>query len=122
MENYANQTEQQRKGTNKMRMDYSDIKKEIEENWDELEASSYPEDELREMANSASPIYYYEIIKDWQEMPNEFTDSWQEFIDPTTETTIFSLMSADLFCFYDSEYTRIYNEIKEEKEEKEEED
>ena len=103
-----------------MRMDYNDIKKEIEENWEDLEASSYPEDALREMADSACPVYYHEVIKDWQEMPNEFTDNWQEFIDPTTETTIFSLMSADLFCFYDSEYTRIYNEIKKEKEEKEE--
>jgi hypothetical protein len=100
-----------------MRMDYNDIKKEIEENWEDLEASSYPEDALKEMADSACPVYYHEVIKDWQEMPNEFTDNWQEFIDPTTETTIFSLMSADLFCFYDSEYTRIYNEIKEEKEE-----
>lgn len=98
-------------------MNYTEIKNEILEHLEELDASSYPEDELREMADSACPVYYHEIIKDWQEMPNEFTDSWQEFIDPTTETTIFSLMSADLFYFYEMEYVRIYNEIKKEKEE-----
>jgi hypothetical protein len=105
-----------------MRMNYSDIKKELEENWENLEENKYPEDALREMADSACPIYYHEIIKDWVDMPNQFTDSWQEFIDPTNETTIFSLMSADLFYFYESEYTRIYNKMKKQKEEQEEED
>jgi hypothetical protein len=52
-------------------------------------------------------------------MPNEFTDNWQEFIEPTQGTTIFSLMSADLFNYYQSEYTRVYEEIKKEKGEQE---
>jgi hypothetical protein len=102
-----------------MKMDYSDIRKEIIEQWEELDNSAYPDDLLTEMADSACPIYYGEIIKDWQEMPNEFSDNWQEFIEPTQETTIFSLMSADLFNYYQSEYTRVYEEIKKEKEEQE---
>ena len=96
-------------------MDYSDIKKELIEQWEELNKSGYPDDLLTEMADSACPIYYGEIVKDWQEMPNEFTDNWQEFIEPTQGTTIFSLMSADLFNYYQSEYTRVYEEIKKEK-------
>ena len=99
-------------------MDYSDIKLQLIEQWEELENSKYPEDLLREMADSACPIYYGEIIKDWQEMPTRFTDTWQEFIEPTQGTTIFSLMSADLFNYYDSEYNRIYDEIEKEKGEK----
>lgn len=100
-----------------MRMNYSDIKQEITDNWAELEESAYPEDLLREMADSACPVYYSEVIKDWAEMPNEFTDSWQEFVEVSQDSTIFSLMSNDLFNYYDTEYTRIYNEMKTEKEE-----
>jgi hypothetical protein len=100
-----------------MRMNHSDIKQEILDNWAELEESAYPDDLLREMADSACPVYYSDIMTDWQEMPNEFTDSWQEFVEISQDSTIFSLMSADLFNYYDTEYTRIYNEIKETKEE-----
>jgi hypothetical protein len=98
-------------------MNHSDIKQEILDNWAELEESAYPDDLLREMADSACPVYYSDIMTDWQEMPNEFTDSWQEFVEISQDSTIFSLMSADLFNYYDTEYTRIYNEIKETKEE-----
>jgi hypothetical protein len=71
------------------------------------------------MADSACPVYYHEVIKDWQEMPNEFTDNWQEFIDPTTETTIFSLMSWDLYFYYESQYHLTFTEIKLDKEQEE---
>jgi hypothetical protein len=99
-----------------MRMNYTDIKSDILDHWDQLAENNYPEDLLRELADSACPVYYSDIIKDWQEMPSEYTDSWQEFIEATQDTTIFSLMSADLFNYYDSEYTRIFNEITEQKE------
>lgn len=99
-----------------MNMDYLYIKREILDNWAELEESAYPDDLLREMADSACPVYYSDIIKDWQEMPSEYNDRWQEFTELGGDTTIFSLMSADLFNYYDSQYTEIYNEIKTEKE------
>jgi hypothetical protein len=97
-------------------MNYSDIKSDILDHWEQLAEMAEPSDLLRELADSACPIYYSDIATDWQEMPSEFTDSWQEFIDPTPDTTIFSLMSADLFNYYDTEYTRIFNEITEQKE------
>lgn len=100
-----------------MRMNYSDIKQEITNNWAELEESAYPEDLLKEMADSACPIYYSDVLKDWAEMPSEFNDQWREFCEPTPDTTIFNLMSADLFNYYMFKYEEIYNDIKTDKEE-----
>ena len=100
-----------------MRMNYTDIKQEILDNWAELEESAYPDDLLREMADSACPVYYSDIIKDWQEMPSEFNDQWQEFTEVSQDSTIFSLMTADLFNYYDTKYTEVYNDIKTTKEE-----
>jgi hypothetical protein len=98
-------------------MNYTDIKQEILDNWAELEESAYPDDLLREMADSACPVYYSDIIKDWQEMPSEFNDQWQEFTEVSQDSTIFSLMTADLFNYYDTKYTEVYNDIKTTKEE-----
>jgi hypothetical protein len=100
-----------------MRMNYTDIKGDILDHWEQLAEMAYPDDLLRELADSACPVYYSDIMTDWQEMPNEFTDQWQEFVEATQDTTIFSLMSADLFNYYDTKYTEVYNDIKTTKEE-----
>ena len=100
-----------------MRMNQTEIKNDILNHWEQLAEMPHPEDLITELAESACPIYYSEILTDWQEMPSEYTDSWQENGIPTTEkTTIFSLMSWDLYFYYHSEYLRIYDEIKKEKE------
>ena len=103
-----------------MKMDYSDIKSDVLDHFKQLTETPYPEDLLRELADSACPVYYSDIIKDWQEMPNEYTDSWQEFIEPTQDTTIFSLMSADLFNYYDDQYRTAFAELTKDIEETEE--
>lgn len=100
-----------------MNMNYSDIKQELTDNWDQFAGNQYPWDLLNEFANSSVPIYYGEIIEDWQEMPNEFTDSWQEYADGEPfKRTIFDLMSIDLYNYYQSEYSRIYSELAKEME------
>ena len=104
-----------------MNMDYSDIKSDIIDHWEQLKDHAYPEDLLTELADSACPVYYSGILQDWSEMPNNFTDSWQEFIEPTQDTTIFSLMSADLFNYYDTQYREIFAEVRHDKEQEEEE-
>ena len=105
-----------------MYMDNSDIKSDILDNWERLKESPHPEDWLTEMAESACPVYYSDILKDWQEMPSEFNDSWQENGIPTTEkTTIFGLMGWDLYFYYDSEYRRIFAEVRHDKEQESEE-
>lgn len=96
----------------------TEIRREIIENWQQLTDTAYPSDLLTEWAGSTVPVYYHQIISDWQEMPNEFTDSWEEFGLPQ-EVTITGLMSMDLFNYYLNRYTAIYSEIKEEMEESE---
>jgi hypothetical protein len=102
-----------------MRMNYTDIKGDILEHWEQLEDSREPHDLLNQLADSACPIYYGDIISDWQEMPNEFTDSWQEHFEATGAEGrgITALMTIDLWNYYTAEYNRIYNEILDEKEE-----
>jgi hypothetical protein len=101
-----------------MRMNYTDIKDELLENWEQLEQASDPHDLLNEFADSALPIYYGDTIKDWQEMDSEFTDSWQEHFEATGAGNkgICDLMRIDLWNYYTAEYTRIYNQILDEKE------
>jgi hypothetical protein len=101
-----------------MRMNYTDIKDELLENWEQLEQASDPHDLLNEFADSALPIYYGDTIKDWQEMDSEFTDSWQEHFEATGvgNNGICDLMRLDLWNYYTAEYTRIYNQILDEKE------
>jgi hypothetical protein len=101
----------------KMYFNNSDIKNDILTHWEQLKDSPYPEDLLTELAESACPVYYSDIIKDWQEMPSEFNDSWQDNGIPTTEqTTIFGLMGWDLYFYYENQYQTIFTEIRLDKE------
>jgi hypothetical protein len=93
----------------------NDIRQEILDNWQYLEDSQYPEDYLRELADSQTPIYYSDIIEEWRELPMEFSDTWHDY-PIERKTTITSLMATDLFNYYDSRYTQLYSEIKTEKE------
>lgn len=96
-----------------MRMNYSDIKQEIADNWEQFESNQYPEDLISEFADSATPIYYGEIIRDWQEMPSEFGEYWKEVYGETVpeNVSITDLMSADLYNYYRHTYQRAYNEL-----------
>ena len=93
-----------------MRYTESDIKAELLDNWDNLAEQKYPEDTLQEMADSATPIYTAEVIKDWQEMPSEYDDTWKEY-GAGANDGIVSLMRIDLFTYYLDTYNRIYREI-----------
>jgi hypothetical protein len=99
-----------------MYFDNSDIKGDILDHWEQLTEKAYPEDLLTELAESACPVYYSDIIKDWQEMPNEFTDSWQEFTEATQGTTIFTLMGWDLWNYYQDAYRKVFAEVSQDKE------
>jgi hypothetical protein len=101
-----------------MRFNYDEIKSAILEEWEELIEDTYPEDRLAEMADGFVPIYYGEIIKDWTEMPSEYTDNWKEQyggIIPE-EVGITALMTSDLYDYYRNTTLGIFGEIKNEKE------
>lgn len=97
----------------------NDIRQEILDDWEQLEETAYPEDIIAEWADSQIPIYYGEIIEEWRDMPSSFSDTWQEYgVSPDTRIT--DLMTTDLFNYYRTKYTEIYEEIKSEKEEESE--
>jgi hypothetical protein len=89
----------------------SEMKQEILENWAQFESSAYPEDLLTEFADSALPVYYGDIIQEWQHMPNEFTDSWQDMGEILPNTGITTLMQMDLFNYYLHLANTAYSEI-----------
>jgi hypothetical protein len=99
-----------------MNMDYSDIKADLLDNWAHFADMPYCQDLITELAESAIPIYYSQIIKDWQEMPNEYTDSWKETTEATNDSTIYSLMGVDLYNYYQDTYRQVYVELKQEQE------
>ena len=81
-----------------MQMNYSDIKQELKDNWEQLADNPYATDLVNEFAESAIPIYYSEIIKDWQEMPHEYNDTWSIISDVRTFLfDDFSIASAKTF-------------------------
>jgi len=101
-----------------MRFNYDEIKKCIEDEWEELAEDTYPEDRLAEMADGFVPIYYGEIIKDWAEMPHEYNDNWKQQYSETIpeEIGITALMATDLYEYYHATTSEIYQELKKEKE------
>lgn len=94
---------------------YEDIKQELLDDWEHVNESR-----LHEYAESNTPVYYSAIMREWQELPMEDTDAWKEYgLEITSETTIFSLMSADLNLYYQGLFEKAFEEITEEKGEQE---
>lgn len=93
---------------------YEDIKQDIKNNWEELADNPYADDLINELADSVVPIYYSDIIKEWQEMPNEYDNQWAA--EGYDGKTIYSLMTYDLTIYYSNQYHRAYNELTEEME------
>jgi hypothetical protein len=97
---------------------YSDIKAEVINNLEYITGSQYPEDLLDELADSAVPIYYSDIISEWTELPSDGRDRWEEFgIYDANEVTITKLMTLDLLMHYRDEFRLAFNEIQKDIEE-----
>lgn len=86
---------------------YQEIKDEILSDWDNI-----TEDDIHQIADGYVPVYYSDIIKEWQEMPSEFTDTWKDF-GISNDTSIFTLMGYDLFNYYYSLTEQAFREIEE---------
>lgn len=55
-----------------------------------------------EITDSIMPIYYSEIIGEWQAMPSEYDgEGVAEFgLPPEKEITVYKLMELDLYAYY----------------------
>jgi hypothetical protein len=94
---------------------YEEIKAELISEWEHL-----TESRLHEYAESNTPVYYFDIAKEWQALPMEHSDRWQEFgIEFTPDTTIFSLMTTDLHLYYMELVQKAFEEITEQKQQEE---
>jgi len=92
------------------------IKAEILDHIEQLRETQYPEDLLRELAESNVPIMNGDIISEWQDMPYEFDNGWQEFgFDESFQSGgIYSLMAIDLQLYYESQFLEVWEEVKSE--------
>lgn len=90
-----------------MRFTYQEIKKELTDNWQEIADNT----DLNQWADGFVPVYNHEIITDWQEMPNEFTDSWKDY-GASPDNGIIHLMMIDLYAYYLDQTEKAYEEIK----------
>lgn len=100
-----------------MNMNFDDIKADILDHWDDLTEMLHCDDLITELAESAIPVFYSLLVKDWQEMPIEYTDSWKDTTEANDDSTIFSLMGVDLYNYYQDTYRQAYAEVKQEQEE-----
>jgi hypothetical protein len=94
----------------------SEIKATILEDWEQFENSQYPEDLLREFVDSELPIYYGDIVSEWNELPMEDSNRfWEIRSTVDKDTTIYTLMLEDLYLYYCDQFDLMFEEIKEEK-------
>ena len=49
---------------------YNEIKAQLLDEWEYTK-----EERLHEVAESLAPVYYSDIVKEWQELPSEATDA-----------------------------------------------
>jgi len=98
-----------------MAFTYEEIKATISTLLSKDQLGANPEDGLHELADSFVPVYYNEIIAEWQAMPSEFDNAWQE-LGASAKNTITQLMSIDLYMYYLSLCQRAFSEIVESEE------
>jgi hypothetical protein len=101
-----------------MRFTNEEIKAVLLDNYDEIAGSRTEDDDIAEYADGFVPVYGFEVIKDWVELPTDRMDKWKDlgYDANKNEGGIMRLMQMDLVFYYLEETDRIWQEIKEEKE------
>ena len=91
---------------------YQDIKQQLLDEWEYY----ITEENTHLFAEELIPVYYSDIMEEWKELPNEYTDVWHEYVggELRGKISIFNLMSYDLFHYYFDLVSKAFNEIKEE--------
>ena len=96
-----------------------EITKEVQENKAYILARKYPEDMAHEYADSQVPIYYSEIIREWTDLPEEFSNKYHELSDSLPDR-IEDLMRTDLYLYYWNHYSSAIEALVREREEQQE--
>lgn len=72
------------------------------------------QDNSGEWVEGYMPIYYNEIVREWQEMPSEYNDRGAAELGHMGETTIYGLMGLDLYLYYTDIFNEAVAELEEE--------
>lgn len=92
------------------------IKERILDEMEYIEEAPYAVDYIEELADSECPVYYSEILTEWAELSPDDSNQFGEIMTPDSNTTIYNLMSVDLWLYYRREFLAVYNEILDEQE------
>lgn len=81
----------------------AEIKEELRRNLDQL--TMYPakaDDLVAEIAEGFAPVYNSEIIREWAELPADYSDRWKElgYDANRNDGGILQLMAVDLALYY----------------------
>ena len=86
------------------------IEQEVLRDKEEILNATYPEDYASEYADNAVPIYYSDIIQEWNELPEEYSNQFREIRD-TLPDRVEDLMRDDLYLYYSAHYSNAITEL-----------
>ena len=70
------------------------------------------EDNISEYADGLVPIYYADIVKEWQENNGDVRGlAHEQGLDEGSEGDAYKLMSMDLYCYYDQQLREDYQKL-----------
>jgi hypothetical protein len=81
-----------------------EVNEEVANEWHWIKDEKYPEDMAHQLADSALPIYYADIVRVWQELPAEYSNKYTELRTDLPDT-IYELMTDDLYLYYSYMFT-----------------
>jgi hypothetical protein len=92
------------------------VKAQILDEIDEITKADFVIDQIESLADSEVPIYYNEIILQWTELGSDDSNQFGEIMTPNETTTIYNLMTVDLYIYYKALFLSVYNDILDEQE------
>jgi flavodoxin len=90
-----------------------EFKTEIEKGYITLEEI---QDNSGEWVDGYLPVYYNQIVEEWQKMPSEYDDRGHAELGMGQDVTIYNLMSLDLYLYYTDIFNEAIAELEEEME------
>ena len=72
------------------------------------------QDNSGEWVDGYLPVYYNQIVEEWQKMPSEYNDRGHQELGQGGEVTIYNLMSLDLYVYYLDIFNEAIAELEEE--------
>ena len=103
-------------------MDYqivNSIKKDLELELSQGESLDNIKDRSGEIIDSHLPIYNYQILKEWSEMPADYDNRGAQELGHSGEPDILRLMTLDLYLYYSDLFSEAISELEQEIKDKE---